>query len=50
MYKDIYVHGDFFNIDLGLLQIESEEDNLWRADVRESEEEIFARGLEFMKW
>ncbi|KAF2619270.1 hypothetical protein F2Q68_00040576, partial [Brassica cretica] len=30
--------------------IESEEDNLWRPDVRESEEEIFARGLEFMKW
>ncbi|CAF2260089.1 unnamed protein product [Brassica rapa] len=27
-----------------------EEDNLWRPDVRESEEEIFARGLEFMKW
>ncbi|KAH0863706.1 hypothetical protein HID58_080917 [Brassica napus] len=25
--------------------IESEEDNLWRPDVRESEEEIFARGL-----
>ncbi|EOA38808.1 hypothetical protein CARUB_v10011120mg [Capsella rubella] len=31
-------------------QIESEEDNLWRPDVRESEEEILARGLEFMKW
>ncbi|KAF3570689.1 hypothetical protein F2Q69_00060855 [Brassica cretica] len=30
--------------------IESEEDNLWRPDVRESKEEIFARGLEFMKW
>nr|VDD59228.1 unnamed protein product [Brassica oleracea] len=30
--------------------VESEEDNLWRPDVRESEEEIFARGLEFMKW
>ncbi|CAL9214360.1 unnamed protein product [Arabidopsis halleri] len=31
--------------------IESEEDNLWRPDVRESEEEeILARGLEFMKW
>ncbi|KAJ4895538.1 Phosphoglycerate mutase family protein [Raphanus sativus] len=30
--------------------IVSEEDNLWRPDVRESEEEIFARGLEFMKW
>ncbi|KAL0884683.1 hypothetical protein Bca101_008664 [Brassica carinata] len=33
-----------------ILYIESEEDNLWRPDVRESEEEIFARGLEFMKW
>ncbi|CAH2035050.1 unnamed protein product [Thlaspi arvense] len=31
-------------------QIESEEDNLWRPDVRESEEEALARGLEFMKW
>ncbi|CAH8311417.1 unnamed protein product [Eruca vesicaria subsp. sativa] len=30
--------------------IESEEDNLWRPDVRESEEEILERGLEFMKW
>ncbi|KAF2591024.1 hypothetical protein F2Q70_00041929 [Brassica cretica] len=36
--------------DHGHQQIESEEDNLWRPDVRESEEEIFARGLEFMKW
>ncbi|XP_013639151.1 PREDICTED: phosphoglycerate mutase-like protein 1 [Brassica oleracea var. oleracea] len=31
-------------------QIESEEDNLWRPDVREFEEEILARGLQFMKW
>uniref|UniRef100_A0A0D3C8X0 Phosphoglycerate mutase-like protein n=1 Tax=Brassica oleracea var. oleracea TaxID=109376 RepID=A0A0D3C8X0_BRAOL len=30
--------------------IESEEDNLWRPDVREFEEEILARGLQFMKW
>ncbi|KAF3589121.1 hypothetical protein F2Q69_00026235 [Brassica cretica] len=30
--------------------IESEEDNLWRPDVRESEEEILARALQFMKW
>ncbi|KAJ4915321.1 Phosphoglycerate mutase family protein [Raphanus sativus] len=36
--------------DHGHQQIESEEDNLWRPDVRESEEEILARGLEFMKW
>ncbi|CAN7019831.1 unnamed protein product [Brassica rapa subsp. trilocularis] len=33
-----------------IINIESEEDNLWRPDVRESEEEILARGLEFMKW
>ncbi|KAF2557532.1 hypothetical protein F2Q68_00013144 [Brassica cretica] len=30
--------------------IESEEDNLWRPDVRESEEEILARALQFMTW
>ncbi|CAA7031074.1 unnamed protein product [Microthlaspi erraticum] len=36
--------------DIDFSQIESEEDNLWRPDVRESEEEISARGLEFMKW
>ncbi|CAN7040044.1 unnamed protein product [Brassica oleracea var. botrytis] len=27
-----------------------QQDNLWRPDVREFEEEILARGLQFMKW
>lgn len=30
--------------------MESEDDNLWRADARESEEELGARGMEFMQW
>ncbi|XP_010544050.1 PREDICTED: phosphoglycerate mutase-like protein 1 [Tarenaya hassleriana] len=38
----------FPTIDFSLM--ESEEDNLWNPDVRESEEELLARGLEFMKW
>ncbi|XP_021898868.1 phosphoglycerate mutase-like protein, partial [Carica papaya] len=38
----------FPNIDFSLM--ESEDDNLWRADARESEEELGARGMEFMQW
>lgn len=30
--------------------IESDEDILWRADVRESDKELSARGMKFMKW
>lgn len=30
--------------------IESEDDELWKADTREPFEEVAARGMEFMKW
>ncbi|XP_044481195.1 phosphoglycerate mutase-like protein 1 [Mangifera indica] len=30
--------------------IESEDDILWKADVRESYEEVAARGIKFLKW
>ncbi|KAL8152379.1 hypothetical protein V2J09_010139 [Rumex salicifolius] len=30
--------------------IESDEDVLWKADVRETKEELAARGMEFLKW
>ncbi|XP_025014027.2 phosphoglycerate mutase-like protein 1 isoform X2 [Ricinus communis] len=38
----------FPQIDFSL--IESDEDNLWKADVREPDEEVAARGLKFMSW
>ncbi|KAI5661289.1 hypothetical protein M9H77_20612 [Catharanthus roseus] len=30
--------------------IESDEDTLWKADVRETKEEVAARGMDLMKW
>lgn len=30
--------------------MESDEDALWKAKVRETNEEVAARGLEFMNW
>ncbi|KAJ4701514.1 Phosphoglycerate mutase-like protein 1 [Melia azedarach] len=30
--------------------IESEDDNLWKADTREPFEEVVARGMKFLKW
>lgn len=30
--------------------MESDEDILWKADVRETKEEVAARGMTFMKW
>ncbi|CAG7868462.1 unnamed protein product [Brassica rapa] len=48
-YQTIFPTIDFSQAYI-FFHIESEEDNLWRPDVRESEEEILARGLEFMKW
>ncbi|WCJ19683.1 Phosphoglycerate mutase family protein [Euphorbia peplus] len=30
--------------------IESDDDNLWKDDVRETNEEVAARGLQFMDW
>ncbi|KAJ6391382.1 hypothetical protein OIU77_025375, partial [Salix suchowensis] len=38
----------FPTIDFSL--IESDEDILWKTDARETDEEIAARGLEFMRW
>ncbi|KAF7803801.1 phosphoglycerate mutase-like protein 1 isoform X2 [Senna tora] len=32
------------------LQIDSDEDILWKANVRETKEELAARGLKFMNW
>lgn len=32
------------------MQIESDEDVLWKANVRETNEEVAARGLKFMNW
>lgn len=33
-----------------LLQIESDEDVLWKADVREKNEEVASRGMKFINW
>ncbi|GLU08969.1 hypothetical protein SLE2022_258500 [Rubroshorea leprosula] len=38
----------FPTVDFSL--IESDEDTLWKADVRETIEEVAARGLKFMNW
>ncbi len=31
-------------------QIESDEDTLWKADIRETKEELEARGSKFFNW
>jgi len=31
-------------------QIDSNEDTWWKTDVRETKEEVAARGLKFMNW
>ncbi|RWW14008.1 hypothetical protein BHE74_00005000 [Ensete ventricosum] len=31
-------------------QIENDEDILWKADVREANEEVAARGVKFINW
>ncbi|XP_021617520.1 phosphoglycerate mutase-like protein 1 isoform X2 [Manihot esculenta] len=47
--KTIREYSSLFpQIDFSL--IESDDDNLWKADVRETEEEVAARGLKFMNW
>lgn len=33
-----------------LIQIESDDDVLWKADVRETKDEVAARGMNFMNW
>ncbi|GLT79949.1 hypothetical protein SLA2020_514140 [Shorea laevis] len=42
-YKSLFQAVDFS-------LIESEDDNLWTADYRESNEEVAARGIKFLKW
>lgn len=32
------------------MQIQSDEDVLWKADVRETKEELAARGIKFLNW
>lgn len=32
------------------LQLETDEDILWKADIRETKEEVASRGLKFMNW
>lgn len=32
------------------MQVKDDEDSLWKADVRETKEEVAARGLKFMNW
>ncbi|KAI3971130.1 hypothetical protein MKW92_013671 [Papaver armeniacum] len=32
------------------LQIESEEDVWWKADVRETDESLASRGMQFLNW
>lgn len=39
-----------FYFNLVTTQIESDEDGMWNADVRESDEELAARGMKFMNW
>ena len=31
-------------------QIETDEDTMWKADVRETKAEVAARGMKFMNW
>uniref|UniRef100_A0A2P2JHE1 Phosphoglycerate mutase-like protein 1 n=1 Tax=Rhizophora mucronata TaxID=61149 RepID=A0A2P2JHE1_RHIMU len=47
--RDISEHQPLFPaIDFSM--VESNEDNMWKADVRETDEELVARGLKFMNW
>jgi len=32
------------------MQIETDEDAMWKADVRETKAEVAARGMKFMNW
>ena len=38
------------NITWNFMQIENEDDVLWKADVREKNEEVAARGKKFLDW
>lgn len=41
------INSLFFQL---LLQIESNDDILWTADVREANEEVAKRGMKFVNW
>ncbi|KAK2987420.1 hypothetical protein RJ640_018557 [Escallonia rubra] len=44
----VYVLCPF--VDYHFFQIESDEDVLWKAEIRETKEELAARGMKFMNW
>ena len=39
-----------FNLVSIFVQLESDEDILWKPNIRENDEEVAARGLNFLKW
>ena len=39
-----------FIINTTNIQIENEDDILWKADERETHEAVLARGMKFIKW
>lgn len=42
--------SDFLITVLIFIQIESDDDVLWEADVRETKDAVAARGMNFMNW
>jgi len=50
-YPNLQVNlGLKFILVLILVQIESDDDILWKTDIREKNEEVAARGMKFLKW
>jgi hypothetical protein len=39
-----------YNLVSIFVQLESDDDILWKPDIREKNEEVAARGLNFLKW
>jgi hypothetical protein len=39
-----------FNLVSIFVQLESDDDILWKPNIRENDEEVAARGLNFLKW
>lgn len=35
---------------MNYVQVESDDDILWKPDIREKNEEVAARGLKFLEW
>ena len=44
-----YIHNHRFKFSF-FFQIESDEDVLWKENIRETKEEVAARGAKFMNW